>query len=64
MRKKFKSEILKVIYEDAVGNFEIGAIDSEKMREFDELCLEKEVTSNARSAGSKSVRQSAYAAGR
>lgn len=37
MGKKFKGETLKVIHEDAVGNFEIGAIDSEKMKEFDEL---------------------------
>jgi DNA-binding transcriptional regulator YiaG len=65
MKRKYKSEILKVIHEDAVGNFEVGAIDSEKMKEFDELCLEKETTADAHSARSKSVRQSvgAYAAG-
>jgi DNA-binding transcriptional regulator YiaG len=65
MKRKYKSEILKVIHEDAVGNFEVGAIDSEKMKEFDDLCLEKETTAGTCSTGSKSARLSVevYAAG-
>ena len=56
MRKRYKSEILQIVHEDAVGNFEIGAIDAEKMKEFDEMCLEKEMTADARSTRSKSIR--------
>ena len=36
---KYKSDILEVIHENAVANFEIGAISGERMREYDEMCL-------------------------
>jgi DNA-binding transcriptional regulator YiaG len=39
MRLKYKSEILKVLYEDALGLFEIGAITEEQMRETASNCL-------------------------
>lgn len=39
MKKKYQSEILKVLHEDAQGLYKIGAIDEVKMREFDEACL-------------------------
>jgi putative transcriptional regulator len=39
MKKKYDSEILEIIHQDAQGLFEIGAIDAARMREFDEMCL-------------------------
>ncbi|MDR2803423.1 MAG: XRE family transcriptional regulator [Treponema sp.] len=48
MEKKYKSEILQVIHEDAVGNFEVGAIDAQKMKEFDKMCLVEEAPVNPR----------------
>ena len=39
---KYKSDILGTIHENATANFEIGAISAEKMREYDEMCLEPE----------------------
>ena len=39
MENKYKSEQLMVCHESAMALYEIGAIDSEKMREFDKACL-------------------------
>jgi putative transcriptional regulator len=39
---KYKSEIFEVIHQDATANFEIGAISTTEMREFDEMCLVQE----------------------
>ncbi|MDR0290290.1 MAG: XRE family transcriptional regulator [Treponema sp.] len=39
---KYKSEIFEVIHQDAVANFEVGAISEAKMKEFDKMCLVKE----------------------
>jgi putative transcriptional regulator len=39
MKKKYTSEILEVIHQDAQGLYDIGAIDATRMREFDEMCL-------------------------
>ena len=39
---KYKSEIYEVVHQDAVANFEIGAISETEMQEFDEMCLVKE----------------------
>jgi putative transcriptional regulator len=39
---KYKSEIFEVIHQDAIANFEVGAISEAKMKEFDEMCLVKE----------------------
>jgi hypothetical protein len=39
---KYKSKILQMLHEDAVGNFEVGAITAEEMREFDRDCLVQE----------------------
>ncbi|MDR0683630.1 MAG: XRE family transcriptional regulator [Spirochaetaceae bacterium] len=67
MRKRYKSEILQIVHEDAVGNFEIGAIDAERMREYDEACLEKEVLAAERSAVRNTARPAGagvYASGR
>jgi DNA-binding transcriptional regulator YiaG len=37
--KKYQSEILMVIHQDAEGMYELGIIDDVKMGEFDEMCL-------------------------
>ena len=39
---KYKSEIYEVVHQDAVANFEVGAISEAEMREFDEMCLAQE----------------------
>jgi DNA-binding transcriptional regulator YiaG len=39
MKKKYQSEQLMVIHQSAQDLFELGIIDSAKMREFDEDCL-------------------------
>jgi putative transcriptional regulator len=38
---KYKSEIYQVVHQDAVANFEVGAISETEMQEFDEMCLIK-----------------------
>ena len=38
---KYKSDILEMIHENATTNFKIGAISEERMREYDEMCLEE-----------------------
>jgi DNA-binding transcriptional regulator YiaG len=39
MKKKYQSEQLMVIHDMAKSLYKIGAIDNEKMREFDADCL-------------------------
>ena len=39
MKKKYASEILKVLHEDPEGLHGLGLIDDAKMREYDEGCL-------------------------
>jgi len=36
---KYKNEIFEVIHQDAVANFEIGAISKAEMKKFDKMCL-------------------------
>ena len=36
---KYKSEIYEVVHQDAMADFEVGAISEARMREFDEMCL-------------------------
>lgn len=38
---KYKSEIFKTIHQDAVADYKIGAISEERMREYDNMCLNK-----------------------
>jgi len=40
--KKYKSEIYKVVHEDAKACFEVGAITEERMRYYDTMCFVKE----------------------
>jgi DNA-binding transcriptional regulator YiaG len=39
MKKKYKSEALMVIHQDATALHRIGAISAERLREFDGMCL-------------------------
>ena len=43
---KYKSEILEVLHQDAIADFEVGAISESRMREFDEMCLVQEGEKN------------------
>jgi DNA-binding transcriptional regulator YiaG len=40
-KQKYQSEILGVIYEDALADFRVGAISEERLREYAEGCLVK-----------------------
>jgi DNA-binding transcriptional regulator YiaG len=42
MGLKYKTKILKMIHEEALANFEVGAITIERMREYDRACLVQE----------------------
>jgi DNA-binding transcriptional regulator YiaG len=42
METKYQSEVLRAIHEEAVANFEIGAITEAEMREYDRDCLAKD----------------------
>jgi putative transcriptional regulator len=39
---KYKSEIYEVIHQDAMADFEVGAISEAKMQEYNEMCLIQE----------------------
>jgi len=39
---KYKSEIYEVIHQDAVANFEVGAISEAEMQKFNKMCLIQE----------------------
>jgi len=41
---KYKSDILEAIHESATEKFQIGAISENRMREYDEMCLESETS--------------------
>jgi DNA-binding transcriptional regulator YiaG len=47
---KYKSEIFEVIHQDAVDMFEIGAISTAQMREFDDMCLVQEAKTAQKAA--------------
>ena len=40
--KKYKSDIYEAVHEDAMADFEVGAISEARMREYDEMCLVQE----------------------
>ena len=41
-KRKYKSEIYEVIHQDAMANYEIGAISKAEMKKFDKMCLVQE----------------------
>jgi len=43
MKRKYESEALQVIHEDMQGMHELGIISNARMREFDEMCLAREI---------------------
>jgi DNA-binding transcriptional regulator YiaG len=51
---KYKSEIFEVIHQGAVEMFEIGAISTARMREYDQDCLIQE-TETARKVAEPEV---------
>ena len=40
--KKYKSEIYEVIHQDAMADFEVGAISEARMKEYDDMCFVEE----------------------
>jgi DNA-binding transcriptional regulator YiaG len=63
MKKKYQSEILKVLYEDALGLYKIGVIDEVQMREFDEECLVHDIPSGTPSPARHPVKAVRHSAG-
>ncbi len=55
MVKKYKSEAMAAIHETMEGLFEVGAIDKQTMREFDDACLTAIEPTRKRSAPFASV---------
>jgi DNA-binding transcriptional regulator YiaG len=55
MDKKYQSELLMVCHQDAVADYEIGAITEAQMREYDEACLVPEATSTVGTTRQPSV---------
>jgi len=47
---KYKSEILKVLHENAVEMYKIGGITEASMREYDEMCFANPKTKNKSSS--------------
>jgi DNA-binding transcriptional regulator YiaG len=42
MTRKYKSELLGVLHEDALADYQLGIISGEEMREYDRDCLASE----------------------
>jgi DNA-binding transcriptional regulator YiaG len=47
MKRKYQSEILGVIHQDAEAMYAVGAISEAKMKEYDQDCLAPEPASKA-----------------
>lgn len=58
MRKKYQSEILQVIHEDAKGMHELGIISDERMSYYDNECLVQKPEKPRKTASSDSRSQS------
>ena len=57
MNKKYKSEALMVMHQDAKALYRIGAMSAERLQEFDEMCLvrESEIVSSTGAASKQST---------
>jgi len=40
--RKYRSEICEVMHQDAMADFEIGAISEARMKEYDDMCFVQE----------------------
>jgi DNA-binding transcriptional regulator YiaG len=41
---KYKSEIYEAIHQDAIADYEVGAISEAKLRKYDKMCLTQETS--------------------
>jgi len=57
---KYKSEIFKAIHEDAMADFEVGAISEARMREFDEMCFVEEPETVHETASPAGIQQHSH----
>jgi DNA-binding transcriptional regulator YiaG len=48
---KYESDILEMIHEMAITEFQLGLISEAEMREYDELCLPEEALQNTAAKG-------------
>ncbi|GMO58328.1 MAG: hypothetical protein Ta2A_14040 [Treponemataceae bacterium] len=57
MKQKYQSELLGVIYEDALADFRVGAISKERLDEYAKDCLVPEVPHASFSANDVPMRR-------
>ncbi|MDR3301524.1 MAG: XRE family transcriptional regulator [Spirochaetaceae bacterium] len=57
MKKRYQSEILGVIHQDAQAMFKVGAISEARMREYDRDCLvpETSLAQTTKRSGASSI---------
>jgi putative transcriptional regulator len=48
---KYESDILEMIHEMAIAEFQLGLISKAEMREYDELCLPEEALQDTAAQG-------------
>jgi hypothetical protein len=59
MKQKYQSELLGVIYEDALASYRVGAISKARLQEYARDCLASEAKRVTVSAGNVSKRSPA-----
>jgi hypothetical protein len=59
MKQKYESELLGVIYEDALASYRVGAISEARLQEYARDCLAGDAKSVIVSAGTVSKRRPA-----
>ncbi|MDR3284803.1 MAG: hypothetical protein LBS97_06465 [Treponema sp.] len=57
MNKRYKSEAMEALYENAVAMFDVGGISEERMRYYENACLVPEISLSqaAKNLGSASI---------
>jgi chromosomal replication initiation ATPase DnaA len=46
IKVKYESDIAEMIHENATTNFKLGFISEARMREYDKMCLESEISND------------------
>lgn len=65
MARKYRSELLGVLHQDALADYQLGIISGEEMREYDKDCLVPEPkTPKKNHTGARQAPASVYAGSR
>jgi hypothetical protein len=62
MKRKYQSELLGVLHQDACADYQLGIISEDEMREYDEDCLVPESKTVENHTSARQAPASAYAA--